>query len=147
MGSKKKIKINSSLPLALIFGLSLGCFTVFIVEHYSTFSFREDTSSKPDDYGRGSDGRILMKVKVDPSAPVLSIHLKTPFGSGKMYTEGVSKYNMSDVMYKPSSFYSYNNKLKYYIDATLLDYIYIIYFGLGYALVIFFIFNFKLEFT
>lgn len=113
MSSKKNIKINSSLPLALIFGLSLGCFTVFIVEHYSKFSFHEYTSSYPDNYGRASDGRILMKEKIDLSAPVLLIHLKTPFGSGKMYSEGVSKYNMSGVMYKPSSFHTYNNQLKY----------------------------------
>jgi hypothetical protein len=139
MKDKKTIKVNSNLIKSIIFGLILGFITVFIVDHFGNWGYIADTSGI-----RNNSDKVSFSIPVKGTTPVSIISYKTPFES-ELIIDGGS-WEVSDVASKSyGSFYSYDITGKYYFDATIKDFKYILYIGMGYSILIFIILNYNIK--
>ncbi len=164
MSQKKTISIDKNIPKALVIGLLLGFLTVFVVEHFSKISYVADTYEIQREFEKqrrsnnlNSNDPLEKAYAVYESSkefsfssydtttdtPILSILLTTPFDS-KLRIDGRG-YIVGD-LWEGGDFHDYPNKSKHYIKATFEDTKYLLYFGIGYFLLIllFSRFNFKL---
>lgn len=133
MEKKKTVDINSYIPLGIILGFLLGFLTVFAIEHSGKFSYIPNMSNIP------QSNSITTYIPGD--TPISYFYLKTPFGSNLQFRGTGFTVGGSD------KFYEYSNVSKYYFDATIEDFEYVLYFGIGYSLIIIFFSIFRVKFS
>jgi|SRR5690554_259023 len=136
MTEKKTISINSNIFKALLFGIILGALTVFISEHFGNFSFIPITNN--------NDSKPSFNYSYSYSDKISQLYLTTPFGSNLTFSG--ENFTVLDLSSEYSNDYNkYTNKVKYYFAGTKADFQYIIYFGIGFSLLIFFVLNYRIK--
>lgn len=120
MSSKKEIIVNRKSLLGILVAFFISVLTLFIFQNFGTFSYNSDTSKYPK---RGSDGKILMTIYVEPTDKVTSIYYESIIGT-RISNYDLRKtnidYQIKDLNYG-GKFHNYNNKFPYYIQATFKD--------------------------
>lgn len=87
---------------------------------------------------------FAFNVEIPNDTPVSSIFLDTPFGS-KIRINGQG-YLVSDVSSSYGRFHEYSNKLGHHINASFMDFKYVILFTVGYATMLILFFFIRIDF-
>jgi hypothetical protein len=128
----------SSLTLkaakSIIIALLLGFITVFIIEHFGNFSYMEEASTDTSTQNE----KLSFTRDIPLGTKVSRINLLTPFKTSLTFE--ADRYTVYDMYY---SFQEYPNKAKYYFKASLKDYKYVVFIGLGCFILILLLTNYK----
>ena len=123
MTDKRTITINGFyLKLILITFLS-SFLIIYLTQHFGKFSYtynRTVTSEKPS----GIEGVRIQTTEWNADDPVTSIHFKTPFGLIVDFPANGWKIEHMETKY--GDFYDYSNKFKYYLQATIKEFPYVL---------------------
>ena len=143
MANKNIISIKKNSIIALFTSLLISFITVFCFNHFGVFEYIPDTSNVP---SQDEQGRAYLTVFVPSTNGVLSVAYNSYFGS--KITIHRPGYIISDVRYRNTGkFYQYDNVIKYYINGTLKDYVYIMGIWLSLFAIYLFFSKFKINFT
>lgn len=137
---KKEIRVDKNIPKSILKGFILAFLTVFIIEHFSTFSYTPNLNTPNID----NDGKIILSGTYDPTTTkVATLYQTTPFGTKiDLPTNGMM---CSELMIEGSDFKSYSNKGVLFAKSVLNDYKYFLLFWLVYALIIMFFKKYRLK--
>ncbi|NCQ52448.1 hypothetical protein GW796_11345 [archaeon] len=125
----KTIEIKKSTIFKLFLSFVIGFGVLYGLQHFGTFSFLEEQTYNPNE-------RVSLTRDISTDANVSTIIFPTYFGK-KITTRG-NGFKVKDIYFLSGSFHKYSNKSYYYTQATIEDYKYGIYFGLGLFVVIMF---------
>ncbi|MBB6680829.1 hypothetical protein H4O20_05180 [Aequorivita sp. 609] len=128
------IKIKKYLIRNLLFSFVIGFGLLYILEHFGEFKYIANSDTPTYD----KNGMINFTVYHKPTDLIISI-IYISFFNSEVKTEG-NGYNVGDLAYSNSNFYTYPVKSYYYTKAALLDIKYAFYFSIT-------IFAFTLIFT
>ncbi|WP_336963217.1 hypothetical protein [Chryseobacterium contaminans] len=136
---KKTIQVDRSIPKSVLIGFVLAFATVFVIQHFSTFSYIPNLSRPAIDYGH----KIVISGTYDTRiTPVGTLYQTTPFGTKiDLPTNGMM---CSELLYD-SEFKSYSNKGLLYAKSVFSDYKYLLLFWLAYTLIILFFKRYRLK--
>ncbi|MGU3375082.1 hypothetical protein [Chryseobacterium sp. M5A1_1a] len=136
---KKTIQVDRNIPKSVLIGFALAFATVFIVQHFSTFSYIPNLGNPTADYGH----KIVLNGTYDTrTTPVGALYQITPFGNKiDLLTNGMM---CSELLYD-SEFKSYTNKGILYAKSVFSDYKYLLLFWLAYSLIILFFKRYSLK--
>lgn len=127
----KTIVIDSIFPKAIILGLILGLFSVFIIEQFGEFEMYVDTSATDGFYGDEN--------------PLNNLAYVSPFGTRVDNYD--TKMLVKDLSYVGSdSNFKYSEKLPYYFQAIQMEKRYVLLVSLLFTLTILFFKKFKVKF-
>ncbi|WP_291888337.1 hypothetical protein [Chryseobacterium sp.] len=137
---KKTIQVDSNIPKSVLIGFVLSFLTVFVVQHFSTFSYIPNMSTLSN---YTSDGKIILSQEYDTrTTPVGALYQTTPFGTKiDLPTNGMM---CSELLYD-SEFKSYSNKGVLYAISVFSDYKYLLLFWVAYTLIILFFKRYRLK--
>lgn len=136
---KKTIQVDKNIPKSVLIGFVLAFATVFVIQHFSTFSYIPNLSRPSIDYGH----KIVISGTYDTRiTPVGALYQTTPFGTKiDLPTNGLM---CSELLYD-SEFKSYSNKGLLYAKSVFSDYKYLLLFWLVYTLIILFFKRYRLK--
>jgi hypothetical protein len=137
---KTTIQIDRNVPKSILIGFVLSFLTVFVIEHFSTFSYTPNLNTSNIDY----NGKIILSGTYDPmTTKVATLYQKTPFGIKiDLPTNGMM---CSELMIEGSDFKSYSNKGVLFAKSVFNDYKYLLLFWLVYVLIILFFKKYRLK--
>ncbi|WP_071254678.1 hypothetical protein [Chryseobacterium sp. ERMR1:04] len=137
---KKTIQIDKNIPKSVLIGFVLAFVTVFVVEHYSTFSYIPNLNTPSVD----NEGKLILSGTYDPTTTsVATLHQTTPFGTKiNLPTNGMM---CSELILEGSDFKSYSNKGVLYAKSVFNDYKYLLLFWLIYTLIVLFFKRYRLK--
>lgn len=140
---KKEIQINRGVLSRVLLGFLLAFITVFIIEHFSSFSYIPDTSNLPT---YTPEGKIIISQSYNPSTTKVAVlNQITPFGTKiSLPTTGLM---CSDLIYAGTDFKDYSNKAGLYFKAVFKDFIYLILFWMSYVLILLFFKKYQIKIT
>lgn len=125
MNNRNTVSISKNAIISLPLCYIISSILVVLLNHFGKFSYIADTTGVPD---RDSLGRYYMNVSVPPTNPIASVTYTSLFGS--KITTNRPGYAISEIAYKDDGeFYEYSNLIKYYINASVKDYLFILLFG------------------
>ncbi|SUX48882.1 hypothetical protein [Chryseobacterium indoltheticum] len=138
---KKTIQVDSNIPKSILIGFVFALLTVFIIQHFSTFSYIPNTSNLSN---YTSDGKIILNQEYDTrTTPVGALYQTTPFGTKiDLPTNGMM---CSELLFDDSDFKKYSNKVVLYVKSVFTDYKYLLLFWFGYTLIILFFKRYRLK--
>lgn len=136
---KKTIQVDRNIPKSLLMGFILAFVTVFVIQHFSTFSYIPKLGKPAIDYGH----KIIISGTYDTrTTPVGALYQTTPFGTKiDLPTNGMM---CSELLYD-SEFKSYSNKGLLYAKSVFSDYKYLLLFWLAYTLIVLFFKRYRLK--
>lgn len=136
---KKEIQVDKSIPKSILIGFVLAFLSVFVIEHFSTFSYIPDLNIPNTD----NDGKLIISGTYYPAkTPVGALYQTTPFGTKiDLPTNGMM---CSELLYD-SDFNSYYNKGLLYAKSVFNDYKYLLLFWLAYTLIVLFFKRYRLK--
>lgn len=136
---KKTIQVDRNIPKSILIGFVLAFLSVFVIEHYSTFSYIPNLKIPNTD----NNGKIILSGTYDPTTtPVATLYQITPFGTKiDLPTNGMM---CSELLYD-SDFNSYYNKGLLYAKSVFNDYKYLLLFWLAYTLIVLFFKRYRLK--
>lgn len=136
---KKTIQVDKNIPKLVLIGFILSLATVFVIQHFSTFSYIPNLSRPAIDYGH----KIVISGTYDTrTTPIGALYQTTPFGTKiDLSTNGMM---CSELLYD-SEFKSYSNKGLLYAKSVFSDYKYLLLFWLAYTLIILFFKRYHLK--
>lgn len=139
MTEKTDIQIDHNILDSIMLGFVFALLTVFIVEHFSTFSYIPNLGKPIIDYGH----KIVINGEYDTRiTPVGALYQTTPFGTKiGLPTNGIM---CSELLYD-SEFKSYYNKGVLYAKAVFSDYKYVLLFWLAHTLIVLFFKRYRLK--
>ncbi len=138
MKERKTIKINANIIKSLIIGLAIGVLSVYVTEHFGSFSFMPDTSGLP------PDNSISFQRQIPYDTPIGAIYFTSPFGS-KLTFDG-KDFTIADMSFSThDKFKKYSNKMTYYWMATWEDIKYVLLIGLILAVLTYFPMNYRIS--
>lgn len=139
MKEKKNIQIDQNILDSIMLGFVFALLTIFVVEHFSTFSYIPNLGKPIIDYGH----KIVISGEYDTrTTPVGALYQTTPFGTKiDLPTNGMM---CSELLYD-SNFKKYSNKGILYAKAVFSDYKYLLFFWLAYTLIILFFKRYRLK--
>ncbi|OPB88523.1 hypothetical protein [Elizabethkingia ursingii] len=140
---KKEIQINRGVLSRVLLGFLLAFITVFIIEHFSSFSYIPDTSNLPT---YTPEGKIILSQSYNQSTTKVAVlNQITPFGTKiSLPTAGLM---CSDLIYAGTDFKDYSNKAELYFKAVFKDFIYLILFWMSYVLILLFFKKYQIKIT
>ncbi|WP_276379886.1 hypothetical protein [Flavobacterium sp. H4147] len=143
METKSTISIKKTTITALLCCLFLGACAVFALNHLGKFTYIADTSNveNADEFGRP-----YLEVPIPVTNGVLSVTYTSYFGSIiKIDRPG---FIVDDIRFEGmGKFNQYDNVSKYYINATIKDYNYILLVSVLLFTVYLFFRKFKIKLT
>lgn len=136
---KTTIQVDKNIPRSVLTGFVLAFLTVFVVEHFSTFSYIPNLGKPAIDYGH----KIIISGEYDTrTTPVGALYQTTPFGTKiDLPTNGMM---CSELLYD-SDFKKYSNKGILYTKSVFADYKYLLLFWLAYTLIVLFFKKYRLK--
>lgn len=136
---KKTIQVDKNIPKSVFIGFVLAFVTVFVIQHFSTFSYIPKLGKPAIDYGH----KIVISGEYDTRiTPVGALYQTTPFGTKiDLPTNGMM---CSELLYD-SDFKSYSNKGLLYAKSVFTDYRYLLLFWLAYTLIVLFFKRYRLK--
>jgi hypothetical protein len=136
---KKTIQVDKNISKSVLIGFILSFATVFVIQHFSIFSYIPNLSRPAIDYGH----KIVISGTYDTrTTPVGALYQTTPFGTKiDLPTNGMM---CSELLYD-SEFKSYPNKGLLYVKSVFNDYKYLLLFWLAYSLIILFFKRYRLK--
>lgn len=136
---KKTIQVDKNIPKSVLMGFVLAFANVFVIQHFSTFSYIPNLGKPAIDYGH----KIVISGEYDTRiTPVGALYQTTPFGTKiDLPTNGMM---CSELLYD-SEFKSYSNKGLLYAKSVFSDYKYLLLFWLVYTLIILFFKRYRLK--
>ncbi|SIS32080.1 hypothetical protein SAMN05421768_102677 [Chryseobacterium joostei] len=136
---KKTIQVDRNIPKSVLIGFVLSFVTVFVIQHFSTFSYIPNLTRPAIDYNH----KIVISGTYDTrTTPVGALYQTTPFGTKiDLPTNGMM---CSELLYD-SEFKSYSNKGLLYAKSVFSDYKYLLLFWLAYTLIILFFKRYRLK--
>lgn len=144
--NKKEVTINSKMLRNTLFSSIFSFLSVFIMEHFGKFEFTYIPTEKKETQLSPGVTEIYRYTSTDNYVYGITYH--PPFSDE--FRVSIIKNNgeiwkIKDLKYSDSDFYKYQNKIKYYLEATIKDYIYIIILFLIINLIFFFIKNYSIN--
>lgn len=120
-------------------GFVFALLTIFVVEHFSTFSYIPNLGNPTIDYGH----KVVISGTYDTrTTPVGALYQTTPFGTKiDLPTNGM----MCSELLFDSDFRKYSNKVVLYAKAVFNDYKYLLLFWLAYTLIVLFFKRYRLK--
>jgi hypothetical protein len=136
---KKIITIDTNIIDSIMLGFVLGLITLFVIEHYSTFSYIPNLGRPAIDYGH----KIVISGEYDTrTTPVGALYQTTPFGTKiDLPTNGM----MCSELLFDSDFRKYSNKVILYTKSVFTDYKYLLLFWLAYTFILLFFKRYRLK--
>ena len=140
---RKEIKIDAGIIKRIILSFILAFITVFVVEHFSSFSYVADTSNLPN---YTPDGKIIVSQEYNLSTTKIAVLTqKTPFGTEiNIPPNGMMS---SELHFSGTEFKSYSNKVQIYFKAIFKDLKYVLMIWGVFILVLLFFKKYKLKVT
>ena len=140
---RKEIKIDAGIIKRIIFAFVLAFITVFVVEHFSSFSYVADTSNLPN---YTPDGKIIVSQYYDTTKTKVAVLTQTtPFGTEiNIPPKGMM---CSELIFAGTEFKSYSNKVQIYFKAVFKDLKYVLMIWGVFILVLLFFKKYKLKVT
>ncbi|OPB84423.1 hypothetical protein [Elizabethkingia ursingii] len=140
---KKEIQINRGVLSRVLLGFLLAFITVFIIEHFSSFSYIPDASNLPT---YTPEGKIILGQSYNSSTTKVAVlNQITPFGTKiNLPTAGLM---CSDLIYAGTDFKDYSNKAELYFKAVFKDFIFLILFWISYVLILLFFKKYQIKIT
>lgn len=137
---KTTIKVDKNIPKSVLIGFVLAFLTVFIVEHFSTFSYIPNLGKPMIDYS----GKLVVSGIYDTrTTPIGALYQTTPFGTKiDLPTNGMM---CSELLFDDSDFKKYSNKVVLYAKSVFSDYKYLLLFWLAYTLTVLFFKRYRLK--
>lgn len=135
---KQEIKIDAGIIKRIILAFILAFTTVFIVEHFCSFSYEADTSNM--NIYKVQEG-ITMQEYNPSTTRVLVLSQRTPFGTNFYIRPNGMK--VSEL--KGEKFNSYFNKIQLYFNAVFKDFKYLLMIWGGFILILLFFRKYKLK--
>lgn len=138
---KKTIQVDHNILDSIMLGFVFALLTVFIIQHFSTFSYIPNTSKLPD---YTPDGKIILSQEYDTrTTPVGALYQITPFGTKiDLPTNGMM---CSELLFDDSDFKKYSNKVVLYAKSVFADYKYLLLFWFAYTLIVLFFKRYRLK--
>ncbi|THV56764.1 hypothetical protein [Chryseobacterium candidae] len=129
MVEKKNINIDNNILDSIMLGFVFAVLTVFIVEHFSTYSYIPNLGKPIISYG----GQVIRPDSFDTSiTPIGTLYQTTPFGTKiSLPTNGMM---CSELIFKDSDFKKYSNQVVLYFKAVFRDYKYLLLIAFAYTL-------------
>lgn len=140
---KQEIKIDAGIIKRIVLAFILAFTTVFIVEHFSSFSYVADTSNLPN---YTPDGKIIVSQYYDTTKTKVAVLTQTtPFGTDiNIPPKGMM---CSELVFAGTEFKSYSNKVQLYFNAVFKDFRFLIIIWGVFILVLLFFKKYKLKVT
>lgn len=138
--NKKILNIDHNFVDAVMLGFVFALFTVFVVEHFSTYSYVPNLGKPIISYG----GQVIRPDSFETSiTPIGALYQTTPFGTKiSLPTNGMM---CSELVFKDSDFKKYSNQVVLYFKAVFRDCKYLILIAFAYTLTILFFKKYKLR--
>jgi hypothetical protein len=137
----KTITISKKVPKALVISFLVALSIVFVREHWGKFKYDVKVNNSSSIYN--SNGKIdLSGTRVTGETPLQFIRLDTPFNS-TIFIED-EQYYMKDKW--NGKFNKYSFKVKYYIQALIKDFKYVIYYWIGISVLGILLLSFRIKF-
>ena len=137
----KTITISKKTPRVLIISFLIALSIIFTREHWGKFKYDVKVNSSSSQYN-GNNKIDLGGTRVTGETPLQFVRLDTPFRSSVFIED--EQYYMKDVWY--GRFHKYSFKVKYYFQALIKDFEYVIYYWLGISIIWILLQNFKIRF-
>lgn len=137
MKNQKIIKISTSSILAFFVSYIIGFIIVFTLNHFGKFSYIADQT------GVNNENSFIAYVPVTNQIADLYY---TSFFDSKILIR-YPGYQIADIQQKEGDFHIYSNKVQYYTNATIKDYLYILLIGSILFLAYIFFTKFKITLT
>ncbi|MFY1046659.1 hypothetical protein [Chryseobacterium sp. GP-SGM7] len=138
---KKTIQVDHNILDSIMLGFVFALLTVFIIQHFSTFSYIPNTSNLSH---YTPNGKIILNQEYDTrTTPVGSLYQTTLLGTKiDLPTNGMM---CSELLFDDSDFKKYSNKVVLYAKSVFADYKYLLLFWLAYTLIILFFKRYRLK--
>ena len=138
---KKTIQVDSNITKSVLIGFVLSFLTVFVIEHFGTFSYIPNTNNLSN---YTPDGKIILNQEYYPAkTPVGALYQTTPFGTKiDLPTNGMM---CSELLFDDSDFKKYSNKVVLYVKSVFSDYKYLLLLWFAYTLIVLFFKRYRLK--
>ncbi|GAA5100570.1 hypothetical protein GCM10023210_39220 [Chryseobacterium ginsengisoli] len=137
---KKNIQIDHNILDSTMLGFVFSLLTVFVLEHFSTYSYVPNLGKQIISYG----GQVITPDSFDTSiTPIGALYQTTPFGTKiSLPTNGMM---CSELLFKDTDFKRYSNQAVLYFKAVFSDYKYLLLFWITYMLIVLFFKRYRLK--
>lgn len=137
---KKTIQVDKNIPKSIIIGFILAFLSVFVIEHFSTFSYIPNLNIP----NTNSNGKIILSGTYDPTTTrVGTLYQTTSFGT--RINLPTNRMMCSELMVDGSDFKSYSNKGLLFAKSVFNDYKYLLLFWLVYTSITLFFKRYRLK--